>query len=224
MKRQKTWLITGTLQGFGLEITQALLASQMKNRIKGICLFLFVLSFITSQGQNVTNQTVTTYEAQAKKFKPENGLAARNRNDVRLFVFEWFTHFEHASSADYYLSHLNDKDMSLSFPGQAPLTSHSDYTKWYNNLLAQTLWNFHDLSKIQVKQTAANEFLVSFVIDWYGEVKSTSDQLAGWQSRKDSNIYHYNLRQTWTVKDIDHRLIIRKLLVTSGDTPSPVME
>jgi hypothetical protein len=196
----------------------------MKNLIKGFCLSVTLFSFITVKAQNMTDQTVLSYESQAKKFKPVGGLAARNPNDIRMFVYDWFTHFEHASSTDYYLTHLTNKDMSLTFPGQPPLISHSDYTKWYNNLLAQTLWNFHDLSKVEVKKTAAHEFLVSFVVDWYGEVKSSSDQLAGWQSRKDSNIYHYNLRQTWTVKDIDHQLTIQKLMVTSGDTPSPVVK
>ncbi|MEO6282920.1 MAG: hypothetical protein ABIN80_13440 [Dyadobacter sp.] len=198
--------------------------SLMKDLIKGFCLLWIGFSSMTARAQNLDDPKVSTYESQAKKFKPENGLAARNANDIKMFVYEWFTHFEHASNVDYYLAHLNNKDMSLSFPGQAPLVSHSDYAKWYNNLLTQTLWNFHDISKIQVKRAAAHEFLVSFVIDWYGEVKATSDQLAGWQSRKDSFIYHYNLRQTWIIKDMDNQLIIRNLVVTGGETPSLIVD
>ena len=165
--------------------------------------------------------SVSAYESQVKQVKPEQGLAAMNSNDVQLFVYEWFTHFEHAAGTGFYLSHLDDKNMSLTFPGMAPLTSHADFAKWYENMLAQTLWNFHDISALQIKRTAPQEFLISFILDWYGEVKAKSDQLAGWQSRSDSFLYHHKLRQTWTVKAGD-RLVIQKLVVTSGDTPSPI--
>ena len=165
--------------------------------------------------------SVAAYESQAKSFKPEQGLAATNSNDVRLFLYDWFTHFEHAAGADFYLGHLDDRNMSVTFPGQTPLTSHADFAKWYNNLIAQTLWNFHDVSAIQIKRTAPQEFLVSFVVNWYGEVKSGSDQLAGWQTRSDSFLYHHKLRQTWTVTDGD-RLVIQKVVVTGGDTASPI--
>ena len=165
--------------------------------------------------------SIATYEAQTNQFKPEQGLAAKNSNDVRMFIYDWFSHFEHAASTDFYLGHLDDKNMSLTFPGQAPLTSHASFARWYNNLLAQTRWNFHDVSALQIERRASDRFLVSFVLDWYGEVKPESDQLAGWQSRKDSVIYHHNLRQTWTVKAGD-RLVIENLIVTGGDTPSPI--
>ena len=173
---------------------------------------------------NNENQSTSTYESQIKKFKPEQGLSARNFNDIRKFVYEWFTHFEHASTVDYYLSHLDGRHLNVSFPGQAPLTNHSDFEKWYNNLLTQTVWNFHDLSKIQIKRTSSNEYLISFVVDWYGEVKSNSDQLTGWQSRKDSYLYHYSRRQTWTLTDFDNNLKIQNLVVTNGDTASPITE
>lgn len=191
---------------------------------KWFSLITVLLISSTCKAQNMSTQTVSAYESPIKQFKPEAGLAATNSNDVRRFVYEWFTQFEHAAPAAYYLSHLDDKNMNLAFPGQAPLTSHADYTKWYNNLLAQTLWNFHDVSTLQIKRTVSNEFLISFIVNWYGEVKASSEQVAGWQSRKDSYLYHYTLRQTWTVKDNNKSLIIEKLVVVGGDTPSPIAE
>lgn len=164
---------------------------------------------------------VVQYEEQVKQFKPEHGLTATNRNDLRKFIYEWFTHFEHASTTDFYLSHLEDKNMSVAFPGMTPLTSHADFTNWYNNLLAQTLWNFHDISAVQIRQTAPQEYLISFVADWYGEVKPGSDQLGAWQSRSDSHLYHHKLRQTWTIKT-GERLLIERLVVTgAGTLPRP---
>jgi hypothetical protein len=173
----------------------------------------------------MTNQaaTVSSYEAEAKRFKPEQGLAATNFNDVRLFIYEWFTHFEHAAPSSFYLGHLDEKNLYVAFPGQAPITSQAAFTQWYENLLAQTLWNFHDVGPVQIKRTAPQEFQISFVVNWYGEVKSTSEQAPGWKSRPDSFIYHHKLRQTWNVRAGD-RFVIQRLVVTPGDTPSPISE
>jgi hypothetical protein len=55
--------------------------------------------------------SVVDYEAQVKRFKPALGLAATNSNDLRRFVYEWFTHFEHAAPTDVYLSHLADENL-----------------------------------------------------------------------------------------------------------------
>lgn len=173
------------------------------------------------QAMNTPSASIEQHESQVARFKPRQGLAATNGNDVRRFVYEWFTHFEHASAKDYYLGHLDDGRMSLAFPGAPALASHADFARWYDNLLAQTLWNFHDVSALRVAQVSAQEFLVSFVVDWYGEVRPDSDQLAGWQSRKDSRLYHHKLRQTWTVK-AGERLVIERLVVSAGDTPSPI--
>lgn len=164
--------------------------------------------------------SIATYEAQVTQFKPVSGLAGTNLNDLRLFIYEWFTHFEHAAPVEFYLGHLDDKKMHAAFPGMTPLASHAEFIAWYNNRLAQTEWNFHEVSAIRIEQKTPREYLVSFVLDWYGKVKAASDQVAGWQSRSDSFLYHHKLRQTWTVEVAD-RLLITKLLVTGADASSP---
>src|SRR3569623_378379 len=164
---------------------------------------------------------VKDYEAEIIRFKPKDGLAAPNTNDVRQFVYEWFTHFEHAAPVAYYLDHLAETNLKVAFPGATPLTSQAEFAGWYSNLLAQPLWNFHDVSKLQVERVTAKEFRVSFIVDWYGEVRADSEQLAGWQVRSDSNLYHHTLRQTWTIKVAD-QLRIESLVVSAGDTPSPI--
>lgn len=168
-----------------------------------------------------TQTSLSQYEQSAKQFKPEAGLASKNPNDVRAFLYEWFTRFEHVSEVGYFLSHLDDQDMSISFPGMEPLTSHAAFTGWYDNLLTQTLWNFHDISALQIQPTAPEKFKLSFIVDWYGEVRPGSEQLAGWQSRNDSHIYHHKVRQTWELSAGDN-FTIGKLLVTGADAPSPI--
>lgn len=105
--------------------------------------------------------SAAVYESQVKQFKPEHGLAATNSNDLRLFLYEWFTHFEHAATVDFYLRRLDGENMRVELPGQAPLTSHADFARWYKNLLAQTLWNFHDVSAIEIKRTATGRDIPS---------------------------------------------------------------
>src|SRR5262245_42385311 len=155
--------------------------------------------------------SVVDYEAQVKRFKPEHGLAATNSNDLRRFIYEWFTHFEHAAPTDFYLNHLDDENLDVRFPGLDPISSQTEFARWYENLLAQTLWNFPDVSAIQIEHIGARRYLVTFVVDWYGEVRADSDQLAGWQSRPDSCLYHYDIRQTWTIT-VGDRPVIQKLV------------
>jgi hypothetical protein len=143
--------------------------------------------------------SVVDYEAQVTRFKPEGGPAAANSNDLRRFVYEWFTYFEHAAPSRFLLEHLADENLDLRYPGVEPITSQTGFAGWYENLLAQTLWNFHDVSAIEIEEIAAGRYLVTFVVDWYGEVRADSDQLAGWQTRPDSCLYHHSIRQTWTV-------------------------
>ena len=167
----------------------------------------------------IAEQTsVANYESLVRRFQPEQGLAATNSNDLRRFLYEWFTHFEHAAPVDFLLDHLAGENLDLRFPGSDPITSHAAFAAWYEDLLTNTLWNFHDLSAIQIKQTAAQEYLLTFVLDWYGEVRADSDQVAGWQSRSDSRLYHHFIRQTWTIGVTD-RPVIQTLVAAGGDTP-----
>ena len=71
--------------------------------------------------------SVVDYEAQVKRFEPDHGLAATNSNDLRRFIYEWFTHFEHAAPIDFYLSHLDDENLDVRFPGLDPIISHTEF-------------------------------------------------------------------------------------------------
>jgi hypothetical protein len=62
--------------------------------------------------------SVVDYEACVKRFKPNRGLAATDSNDLRLFVYEWFTHFEHAAPADFYLNHLDEENWTSDSQGR----------------------------------------------------------------------------------------------------------
>src|SRR5262249_35093818 len=60
-----------------------------------------------------------------------------NSNDLRRFLYDWFTHFELTAPTDFYPSHLANENLHLRFPGSSTITSHADFVAWYENLLAQ---------------------------------------------------------------------------------------
>lgn len=152
---------------------------------------------------SVQDTSIALFEQQASQFKPANAKISVNTNDIRRFVYDWFTHFEHIADVDYYLSHLDETTMQVAFPGQSPITTHAGFADWYTNLITHTLWNFHDLSQIQVSGATRQGYTVSFLVNWYGEVRADSEQAPGWRTNGESNIYRHHFRQTWTVKVVD---------------------
>jgi hypothetical protein len=73
-------------------------------------------------------------------------IAAPNANDVARFVYTWFTLFEHRARAESLTAYLSDDEqLSVSFPGGKPLQTRQQFADWYDELLANTTWNFHEL-------------------------------------------------------------------------------
>ena len=172
----------------------------------------------------IQDASVALFEQQASQFKPTNAKTSANTNDIRRFVYDWFTHFEHIADVNYYLSHLDEMMMQVVFPGQSPITTYAGFADWYTKLITHTLWNFHDLSQIQVSGTTKQGYTVSFLVDWYGEVRAESEQASGWRTNGESNIYHRHLRQTWMVKVVDEispyndaRFLIQQYIVEIPD-------
>src|SRR5262249_21838411 len=86
-------------------------------------------------GMIADTEPVADYEPHVRRFQPQLGLAATNSNDLRRFVYDWFTHFEHAAPSAFYLDHLDGKRLDVRFPGVEPITSHEGFRRWYENLL-----------------------------------------------------------------------------------------
>ena len=63
-----------------------------------------------------------------------------NANDVRRFVYAWFTLFEHRAPAERLAAHLpDDGPLRLAFPGADPLLTKRQFIDWYRTPLANTL-------------------------------------------------------------------------------------
>jgi hypothetical protein len=125
--------------------------------------------------------------------KPDT--ATPNTNDVARFVYTWFTLFEHRGRAESLTAHLSDDEqLSLSFPGGKPLRTSRQFTDWYDQLLANTSWNFHELSGLTIHPTASG-FTVGFDVDWHGAVSEGS----AWPSNLDGGEFRFAMHQDWHV-------------------------
>src|SRR5262249_21402541 len=94
-------------------------------------------------------------------------------NDVRRWVYAWFTMFEHRAMAERLVAHLADGALSLTFPGGEPLRSGAEFATWYEDLLANTVWNFHELTNITVQTTRTGHhpsFDIALDISWRGQI------------------------------------------------------
>lgn len=119
-------------------------------------------------------------------------------NDVRRFVYSWFTMWEHRVHAERLTRHLAEDSLSLTFPGGSPLTSPAEFGEWYAGLLANTVWNFHELSNIEVTATG-DGFDVSMDISWRGQTEASSE----WPTTLPDSGFRFEVHQDWKVVTLE---------------------
>lgn len=119
-------------------------------------------------------------------------------NDVRRWVYTWFTMFEHRAKAQQLVAHLADGPISLTFPGGEPLRSGAAFAAWYEGLLTNTKWNFHELTNITVEPTSTGghpSFDVGIDISWQGQLVEGSE----WGSNLPAGQFRFQVHQEWHV-------------------------
>jgi catechol 2,3-dioxygenase-like lactoylglutathione lyase family enzyme len=120
--------------------------------------------------------------------------ATPNANDVARFVYAWFTLFEHRARPENLTAYLADSEqLSLIFPGSEMHTS-QQFTDWYQELLVNTTWNFHEVSGLTIQPTVSG-FTVGFDVDWQGAVSDGSE----WPSNLEAGQFRFAMRQDWHV-------------------------
>jgi hypothetical protein len=123
-------------------------------------------------------------------------------NDVRRWIYAWFTMFEHRVAADRLVAHLADESLSLAFPVGEPLRSGAEFAGWYEDLLANTTWNFHELTDITVEATSTGGrpgFAVGLDIGWQGQIVDGSQ----WDSNLPDGQFRFEVHQDWQVVSHD---------------------
>jgi hypothetical protein len=104
--------------------------------------------------------------------------------------------FEHRAPAAQLTRHLaTDRPIRLSFPGMEPLLDAKQFAEWYEQLLANTLWNFHELASVTVRPEGGGSYLVGFDVDWQGGVTEDSS----WPTNLPERRFRFALHQEWSV-------------------------
>jgi hypothetical protein len=135
-------------------------------------------------------------------------------NDVRRWVYEWFTMWEYRVPAERLVRHLAEDSLSLTFPGGRPLGSAAEFTAWYEALLENTTWNFHELSNLAVVATTGNgspQFEVGFDVSWRGQTESASE----WPTNLPDRGFRFEVYQTWKVVSVEGEALNSPFTITN---------
>lgn len=123
-----------------------------------------------------------------------------NENDVKAFVHNWFAGFDHQSDIAVFKRHLDPEKVDMYFPDTPPsvIKSISDFEKWYNNVIENIQWNFHEISNLKVSGDEEKGFSVSLDINWKAKTY-------------EGKTLYKDVHQDWKVKvDKDRNFIIEK--------------
>ncbi len=127
-----------------------------------------------------------------------NAKTLYNENDVKAFVHNWFAGFDHQRDVEFFTKHLYPENVDMYFPDFGPIKNFSDFKKWYQGVIDNIQWNFHETSNLKVSGDEAKGFSVSLDINWKAK-KYKGETL-------DKKVH-----QDWKVKvDKDRNFIIEK--------------
>lgn len=129
--------------------------------------------------------------------------AGTGQNQVRSFVYKWFSLFDRNAPASEFLRHLPHHNFKMNFP-EKKITNHSDFKAWYKNILATVKSANHEIKHLNIIQEKDSSYLVELVVLW--RAVST-----------DGKALSFDAFQTWKVELTKANLpIIKEYLVSDG--------
>ena len=134
----------------------------MSNRFKFLAvIFLLYLSFNSALGQET--QTELSPPKRETRVRPEETAFVPNENDIKSFVYRWFSWLDHRVEGFLFLYHLNKEDLLMKLP-EATIHSHDDFKKWYQSFCENSQSNTHEVSNIKVKSLANGRYSVDLSV------------------------------------------------------------
>ena len=97
-----------------------------------------------------------------KKNDDKNSIA---ENDIKSFVYEWFSWFDHQADEENFLSHISSDDLIMEFP-EKTLKNHDDFKTWYDGIRKTIKSNSHDIKELAVTKNKDGIFEVKFMVLW----------------------------------------------------------
>jgi len=95
-----------------------------------------------------------------------------NENDVKSFVYKWFTGFDQQKPMSFFLNHLSD-NVQMSYP-DAKIKSKKDFINWYENVLKNITSNTHAIRNLEVVGNQKNGWNVTYNVQWKANAKNGS--------------------------------------------------
>lgn len=139
---------------------------------------LFALLSVLCLSSALSAEVVTKhYDAVAKN--------TYSQNDVKAFVYEWFSGFDHQRGDEYFTKHLDPLHVQMEFP-DFPIHSVADFKRWYKGVKDSIRYNIHHLSELKVSGDEKNGYDVSLHVNWVADTY-------------DKKHYDANIAQKWRV-------------------------
>lgn len=134
--------------------------------IKGLLIFLSVSA--NAQTQSVQKERVDPVNTLSKTYQ-EEARYTFSENDVKSFVYQWFAAFDHQREAGYFLNRIATP-IKLQYP-DFPITSQSDFLRWYKGVTDNIVWNSHSINSMAVSGDQKSGWNVSYNVNWKAKTK-----------------------------------------------------
>lgn len=129
-----------------------------------------------------------------------------NENDVRAFVYQWFSQFDRQADLGEFTRHLATTDLRIEFP-EMTITDAEGFKAWYDGIKKAIRRNTHDVTTLKVSRLGEALFGVDLQVRWQAETyknecyDNTYQQRWRVQSGPDGwRIHRYQVRQVGLVE------------------------
>jgi len=134
------------------------------------------------------------FVAQARRVRPVN--------EIKSFVYYWFSLFDRNARVEEFLPRLDDDHLQMRFP-EATLNGKADFQNWYSGILRTIARANHDIRTVEVTPQGSGRWSVHVIVLW----SATTTEGKPVQFMAD---------QTWSVRETGGRLVISEYLVSAA--------
>lgn len=134
-------------------------------------------------------------------FTPTRDDFRTGDNEIRSFVYEWFSWFDRQASEDIFLKHLATSSLSMEFP-DTKVKNHSDFKRWYDGVRKSISTNSHEIGQIEIARLDSADFQLRIPVIWRAKTR-------------DGKNIELRVRQTWKLsKNMDGDFLIKEYKVS----------
>jgi ankyrin repeat protein len=120
-------------------------------------------------------------------------------NDVKSFVYQWFSWFDHQADESNFLTHLANDELLIQFPETA-LHNHQEFRQWYAGIRKNIQSNSHGVGEVDVTKNDQGGFDVELQVHWQARTY-------------DGKELDMQIEQSWQLSVENGRLVIHRYIV-----------